>query len=99
MKLVFITNYVHHHQIPLADEFYGLLGDDYKYIATDALPDWLIKGGYDPSISRPYVIRAYENDLNQRDAKQLVNDADYALSDYAGCGELLKKAMRYARVE
>lgn len=79
MKLVFITNYIHHHQIPLADEFYRLLGDDYKYIATDALPDWLIKGGYDPSISRPYVIRAYENDLNRRDAKQLVNDADVVI--------------------
>lgn len=79
MKLVFITNYIHHHQIPLADEFYRLLGDDYKYIATEALPDWLIKGGYDPSISRPYVIRAYENDLNRRDAKQLVNDADVVI--------------------
>lgn len=79
MKLVFITNYIHHHQIPLADEFYRLLGDGYKYIATDALPDWLIKGGYDPSISRPYVIRAYENDLNRRDAKQLVNDADVVI--------------------
>ena len=79
MKLVFITNYIHHHQIPLADEFYRLLGDDYKYIATDALPDWLIKGGYDPSISRPYVIRACENDLNRRDAKQLVNDADVVI--------------------
>lgn len=79
MKLVFITNYIHHHQIPLADEFYRLLGDDYTYIATEALPDWLIKGGYDPSISRPYVIRAYENDLNRRDAKQLVNDADVVI--------------------
>ena len=79
MKLVFITNYIHHHQIPLADEFYRLLGDDYKNIATEALPDWLIKGGYDPSISRPYVIRAYENDLNRRDAKQLVNDADVVI--------------------
>ena len=79
MKLVFITNYIHHHQIPLADEFYRLLGDDYKYIATDALPDWLIKGGYDPSISRPYVIRAYENELKRQDAKQLVNDADVVI--------------------
>lgn len=26
MKVVFITNMVHHHQIPLADEFYKILG-------------------------------------------------------------------------
>lgn len=79
MKLVFITNYVHHHQIPLADEFYGMLGDGYKYIATDALPGWLIKGGYDPSISRPYVIRAYENKEERRMALQLANDADVVI--------------------
>lgn len=79
MKLVFITNYVHHHQIPLADEFYGMLGDGYKYIATDALPGWLIKGGYDPSISRPYVIRAYENKEERRMALRLANDADVVI--------------------
>lgn len=79
MKLVFITNYVHHHQIPLADEFYGMLGDGYKYVATDALPGWLIKGGYDPGISRPYVIRAYENEEDRRMALQLANEADVVI--------------------
>ena len=79
MKLVFITNYVHHHQIPLADEFYGMLGENYKYVATDALPGWLIKGGYDPSISRPYVVRAYENEEEKRRAMQLANDADVVI--------------------
>lgn len=79
MKLVFITNYIHHHQIPLADEFYRLLGDDYKYIATDALPDWLIKGGYDPSINRLYVVRAYESEAAKRMALQLANDADVVI--------------------
>lgn len=79
MKLVFITNYIHHHQIPLADEFYGMLGDGYKYVATDALPEWLIKGGYNPGISRPYVIRAYENEEERRMALQLANEADVVI--------------------
>ena len=79
MKLVFITNYVHHHQIPLADEFYKMLGDGYKYVATDALPGWLIKGGYDPSINRPYVVRAYEGEDAKLMAMQLVNDAEVVI--------------------
>lgn len=79
MKLVFITNYVHHHQIPLADEFYGMLGDGYKYVATDVLPGWLIKGGYDPSINRLYVVRAYESEDAKRMALQLANDADVVI--------------------
>lgn len=79
MKLIFITNYVHHHQIPLADEFYRILGDGYKYVATDALPEWLIKGGYDPSISRSYIIRAYENEEKKQRAMRLANDADVVI--------------------
>lgn len=79
MNLIFITNYVHHHQIPLADEFYRILGDGYKYVATDALPEWLIKGGYDPSISRSYIIRAYENEEKKQRAMRLANDADVVI--------------------
>ena len=59
MTLTFVTNLVHHHQLPVADEFYKILGDDYHYIATEKLPDWLIKGGYDPTLDRPYIIRSY----------------------------------------
>lgn len=79
MKVVFITNMVHHHQIPLADEFYKILGDDYKYIATEPLPDWLIKGGYDPNITRPYIIRSYEGRKLQENAIDLANSADVVI--------------------
>lgn len=79
MKVVFITNYVHHHQVPLADEFYKTLGDNYKYIAVEKLPDWLIKGGYDPTISRPYIIKAYENDNKSIDTYQLAYEADVVI--------------------
>lgn len=46
MKIVFLTNLVNHHQIPVADELYELIGDDYTYVAMEQLPDWLKKGGY-----------------------------------------------------
>ena len=79
MKLVFITNYIHHHQVPLADEFYKFLGDKYIYIAIEPLSDILIRGGYDPSINRPYIVRAYENQAQQEYAKQLAYDADVVI--------------------
>lgn len=80
MKLVFITNLIHHHQIPLADEFYKILADNYVYVATEQLPEWLIKGGYDPSITRPYIVRAYENDGQKEHAIKLANEADVVVS-------------------
>lgn len=79
MRLVFITNLVHHHQIPLADEFYRLIGDGYTYIATEKLNDMLIRGGYNPNISRPYIIKAYEKDASGVNIKKLVEEADVVI--------------------
>lgn len=70
---------VHHHQIPVADEFYKKLGDNYKYIATMPLPDWLIKGGYDSTIARPYIVRAYENSEMKQYAIELAKNADVSI--------------------
>ena len=34
MRLVLYTNYLNHHQVPVADELYRLLGDDFRFVAT-----------------------------------------------------------------
>lgn len=30
MTITFYTNFINHHQVPLADEFYKLIGDGYN---------------------------------------------------------------------
>lgn len=79
MKLTFATNLVHHHQIPVADEFYKLLGNDFRYIATEEMPDWLIKGGYDPTLDRPYIIRSYQTPQNMAEARCLIDESDVVI--------------------
>lgn len=79
MKIAFITNLVNHHQIPLADELYRMLGADYTYIACEPLPDWLIKGGYDPSLDRPYIIRTYISEEEMSKARMLANESDVVI--------------------
>lgn len=79
MTLTFVTNFVHHHQLPLADVFYGLIGDNYRYIATSRLPEWLIKGGYDPSLERPYIIRTYLSDDDMKEARNLIDNSDVVI--------------------
>lgn len=90
MTLTFFTNLVHHHQIPVADEFYRLLGMDYRYVAIAPLTEMLIKGGYDPNIERPYLIRAYESEEATELAKKLMIDSDVVIAAY-GFEELLRK--------
>lgn len=79
MKLTFVTNLVHHHQIPVADEFYNILGADYHYISCEKMPDWLIKGGYDPSLDRPYIIRTYSSEDSLNTALKLINESDVVI--------------------
>lgn len=79
MKLVFLTNLIHHHQIPLADEFYKILGDDYKYITTENMPQFLITGGYSEHTDKPYLIRL-EGSLEKKSyAQDLINNADVVI--------------------
>lgn len=89
MTLTFFTNLIHHHQVPLADEFYKLLGDNYHYVAMEPLPEWLIKGGYDPTIDRPYIIRAYESEEASAEAKRLMLESDVVIAAYSPEEELL----------
>lgn len=79
MTLTFVTNLVHHHQLPVADEFYSLLGAEYHYIATDPLPEWLVKGGYDPSLERPYLVRTYESSEAMAKARHLIDESDVVI--------------------
>ena len=79
MTITFLTNLVHHHQIPVADEFYRLLGNNYHYVATEPLPDWLIKNGYDPTIDRPYIIRTYRSRDEMKRARNLIFESDVVI--------------------
>ena len=91
MTLTFVTNLIHHHQIPVADEFYKILGDSYHYIATEPLPDWLIKGGYDPTLDRSYIIRTYQSKENLLEARRLIDESDIVIHGEAPIEWSLKR--------
>ncbi len=78
MKLTFITNLVNHHQIPIADELFKILGNDYTYVAMEPLPDWLKQGGYS-EIERPYIIRPYENEKIMDLVKEKADNSDVVI--------------------
>lgn len=76
MTLVFLTNLINHHQIPLADELYLRLGDDYKYISYDNITQELLTGGYDANIQRPYLVNGREN---YNFVQELIDNADVVI--------------------
>ena len=97
-SLVFVTNFIHHHQLPVADEFYRILGSGYTFVAIEQLPEWLIKGGYDPNLDRSYIVRAYASkDCLQR-AQELVNSADVVIIGGVNANYLIRNRLRNRQI-
>lgn len=74
MKLTFVSNYINHHQIPLSNELYRLLGADYTFIQTEPMEaERLQMGWQDESGKLPYLRLFYEE---PEYCEKLIMDSD-----------------------
>lgn len=63
MKISFFSNFLNHHQLPFCQEMIKILGEDFKFIATEKIPKDRIELGYeDMNEKYNFVIRSYENE-------------------------------------
>lgn len=79
MTVVFYTNFINHHQVPLADEFYRILGDDYKMVTFEPLPESFRLKGYADYSYKPYLIEAFRSEESMERARQLAIAADIVI--------------------
>lgn len=74
MKITFISNYINHHQIPLANELYSVLGDDYRFIQTEPMEEERVQMGWGAEVNEiPYLLYFYEK---PEECKKLVLESD-----------------------
>lgn len=74
MKITFVSNYINHHQIPLAEELYAVLGGEYRFIQTEEMETERIQMGWDSHTeSLPYLLKYYEK---PEESKKLIADSD-----------------------
>lgn len=76
MKLIYLSNYFNHHQKPLAEALYSLLGDDYRFVATKGVPEFRKRLGYQ-EMTAPYVLK-YDEQTHQ-EIEKLISDADVVI--------------------
>jgi len=76
MKITFVSNFLNHHQTPVADELYRRLGDGYRFISTTETPESFLKSGYPDCRAFPYNILAYESEEKRGEAQRFVDEAD-----------------------
>ncbi len=80
MKIVFLSNFLNHHQLPLCKALTATDGVEYYFVATTPIPDEQLKLGYeDMNNAYDFVIRAYESKEAENEAIFQTNDADMVL--------------------
>ena len=92
MTVTFFINYLNHHQLPVADEMYRLLGDNFRFVATYPRSVSELKGGEDYS-GRPYCLLPAENIEHEKLARRLNLTSDVCIY---GAGNLGWEAERAA---
>ena len=80
MKLVFISNFMNHHQKSLCDFLYKNLGESFAFISTEVLPDERKNMGYSEYKDEcPYVLIAFGNKNEYERAVKLANESDVVI--------------------
>ncbi len=61
-RVVFVSNYINHHQIPFCSAMYGLLEGDFAFIQTEKMEEERIRMGWEADVALPYLRLYYEED-------------------------------------
>lgn len=87
MKLVFVSNYINHHQTALCEELNRLAGGSFAFIETEEMSEERLAMGWDDSAGKlSYVVKGYAYPYEMRD---LIRDADCVIFGGAEDEELI----------
>ena len=76
MKIIFVSNFMNHHQMILCDCLCRKLNGNFIFIATEEIPKERLDLGYaDLNKARNYIVRAYEVQ-NRKEIFELCNSTD-----------------------
>lgn len=82
MTITFFSNFLNHHQLPLCQALYNILGEDFHFIATVPFQAGEVsQAGYiDMNEKYPFCVPAYRGETEAEFAKRLGENSDVVLS-------------------
>lgn len=78
MKVVFLSNYLNHHQKPLSDELYRLTGGQYHFVATMPMSEARRKLGY-KELEATYLVICYGEERPREEVARIIDEADLVI--------------------
>ncbi len=86
MRLVFVSNYINHHQMPVSLELArlcGLHGGDYAFVQTEPMEQERVAMGWGDDLEKPEFVRDYWED--EKGCQEIIDRADAVI--FGGCEE------------
>ncbi len=81
-RVVFISNFLNHHVLPLCNSFINTPGVLFHFISTTKTPDEQLKLGYDEMNDKfKFVIKYYEHKNEKKYAESIIKEADVLILD------------------
>lgn len=80
LKVAFFSNFMNHHQLYFCMEMHKKLGDNFVFVATEAVPEERLKlGYYDLNHKYDFILNAYDSKENAEKAMALAKECDVAI--------------------
>lgn len=79
MKVVFISNYLNHHQIPLSNALYQQVHGRYRFIGTQPMTQERMNLGWKVERTYPYEIHSYGTEEATAECKRLADHSDVVI--------------------
>lgn len=78
MKISLISNFINHHQSPLCDKLYSILGEDFSFISCTEISEERLSLGWD-NVEYPYNKKLYSDKNVANECQKLIDDADVVI--------------------
>ncbi len=96
MTVVFISNYINHHQIPFCNACYNQWGEDFAFIQTQPMEQERLDMGWSRTGEKlPYVLCYYEEEKRCRD---LILESDVLLAGWNDKEELVQERLNAGKL-
>lgn len=79
MTITFFSNFLLHHQTPFCEAMVSRIGDGFRFVATEPIPQERLEMGYMNLEDAPYAVNAYQNEASYHEAMRLADESDVVI--------------------
>ena len=79
LTVTFFSNFLLHHQTPFCEAMVKRIGDGYRFVATEPVPQDRLEMGYMNLEDAPYAVNAYKDESSYNEAMRLGYESDVVI--------------------